>query len=77
MLDWLLFQEWPVVSHEKEESDVWDPMRQAHPPSRGCPTPLASFTTPYTDNIAGQNCLGVPFPFCLYTPQGRSVCCVN
>lgn len=32
---------------------MWDPMRQAHPPFQGLVMEF-SFTTPYTDTIAGH-----------------------
>lgn len=43
-----------MASHEEDDSDVWDPMRQAHPPFQGLDMDWDSFTTPYTDTIAGH-----------------------
>lgn len=72
VFDWLLFQECPVASHEKEESDVWDSMRQAHPPFQGLDMDLDSFTTPFTDTIAGHK-----FIRGLFLSLHPARCCVN
>lgn len=71
VFDWLLFQECPVASHE-DESDVWDPMRQAHPPFQGLDMDLDSFTKPDTDTIAGHK-----FIRGLFLSLHPARCCVN
>lgn len=52
-------------------SDLGGQMRQAQPPFRGWPW-SNSFTTPYTDTIAGRKLIRGPF-----LPLHPARCCVN